>query len=177
MTAKIIVRVALVVVSAAMFQRGLFTQITIAGVQGDVLLLLAIAGGIALGPDRGAIIGFIAGLTFDLFLYSPLGLRALVFCLVGLRRRALPELGHPVLAVAHDGHRVRRQRRRPRRRCRWSAGCSGRATCSPTASRVIVLVISADQRRCCRRSPSVRCGGPGRQPRDHAPYGAVTYGR
>lgn len=83
MTAKVVVRVGLVIVSAAMLQRGLFSQVTIAGVQGDVLLLLAIAGGIALGPDRGAIVGFIAGLTFDLFLYSPLGLRALVFCLVG----------------------------------------------------------------------------------------------
>jgi rod shape-determining protein MreD len=82
-TAKIVVRVGLVIVSAAMLQRGLMTQVTIAGVQGDVLLLLAIAAGIALGPDRGAIVGFIAGLTFDLFLYSPLGLRALVFCLVG----------------------------------------------------------------------------------------------
>lgn len=83
MTAKVVVRVTLVVLSAAILQRGFFAEVSFAGVQGDVLLLLAIAGGIALGPDRGAIIGFISGLIFDLFLYSPLGLRALVFCLVG----------------------------------------------------------------------------------------------
>ncbi len=83
MTAKSVARVALVIISAAVLQRGVFSQVTVAGVQGDILLLLALAAGIALGPERGAIIGFVAGLTFDLFVYSPFGLRALVFCLVG----------------------------------------------------------------------------------------------
>ena len=55
----------------------------IAGVSADLLILLAVVGGLTLGPDRGAIVGFAAGLSYDIFLQSPLGLRALVFCLVG----------------------------------------------------------------------------------------------
>ena len=36
-----------------------------------------------LGPERGAIVGFFAGLTLDLLVQTPLGLSALVYCLVG----------------------------------------------------------------------------------------------
>ena len=38
------------------------------GVQGDLMLLVAIAAGLAAGPDRGATIGFAAGLAYDLML-------------------------------------------------------------------------------------------------------------
>jgi rod shape-determining protein MreD len=47
------------------------------------MLLLAVAGGIIGGPKLGALLGFASGLTLDLFLQTPLGLSALVFCLVG----------------------------------------------------------------------------------------------
>lgn len=80
---KIAFRMGVVVLSAAVLQRGLVSQLPIFGVRGDLLLLLAIIGGLTLGPDRGAIVGFVCGLSMDLFLQSPLGLRALVFCLVG----------------------------------------------------------------------------------------------
>ena len=72
-----------VLFSAAVLQRGLFSQLRIAGVSVDVFLLLAIAGGMMLGPERGAIFGFFAGLTLDLLVQTPLGLSALVYCLVG----------------------------------------------------------------------------------------------
>ena len=58
-------------------------RVHIAGVQPDVMLLLAVAGGIVGGPKLGALLGFASGLTLDLFLQTPLGLSALVFCLVG----------------------------------------------------------------------------------------------
>jgi rod shape-determining protein MreD len=80
---KAVPRIALVLFSAAVLQRGLFSQLRIAGVSVDVLLLLAIAGGMILGPERGAIFGFFAGLTLDLLVQTPLGLSALVYCLVG----------------------------------------------------------------------------------------------
>jgi len=80
---KVIFRVGLIVVSAAVLQRGVFSQLPIAGVRAMILLLLAIAGGMVLGPDRGAVLGFVAGLVFDLLLETPLGLCALVFCLCG----------------------------------------------------------------------------------------------
>src|SRR5690349_10149645 len=54
------------------------------GVIAVPLLLVAIAAGIAGGPDRGAIVGFFAGLVYDLLLpLAPVGLAALCFCLVG----------------------------------------------------------------------------------------------
>ncbi len=80
---KIAFRMGVVVISAAVLQYGLVSQLPIVGVRGDILLLLAIVGGLTLGPDRGAIVGFVSGLSMDLFLQSPLGLRALVFCVIG----------------------------------------------------------------------------------------------
>ncbi len=50
--------------------------------QADLLLLVAIAGGIAAGPDRGAAIGFAAGIAYDLMLQTPFGLSALTYALV-----------------------------------------------------------------------------------------------
>lgn len=53
------------------------------GVTGDVLLLLAIAAGLVSGPERGAVVGFIAGMAMDLVLLTPLGLSALAYLAVG----------------------------------------------------------------------------------------------
>jgi rod shape-determining protein MreD len=80
---KTAARLALVLFTAAVLQRGLFSQIRIAGVSVDVFLLLAVVGGMTVGPDRGAIIGFFSGLTLDLLVQTPLGLSALVYCLAG----------------------------------------------------------------------------------------------
>jgi len=59
------------------------SRLRVAGAAPDVMLLLAIAAGVVGGPQLGALLGFAAGLTLDLFLETPLGLSALVFCLVG----------------------------------------------------------------------------------------------
>jgi rod shape-determining protein MreD len=80
---KTAARLTLVLFTAAVLQRGLFSQIRIAGVSVDVFLLLALVGGMTAGPERGAIIGFFAGLTLDLLVQTPLGLSALVYCLAG----------------------------------------------------------------------------------------------
>jgi rod shape-determining protein MreD len=62
---------------------GVSPHFRVFGVAADVLLLIAIAGGIVAGPERGATIGFFAGLLADCFLQTPFGLSALVFCVVG----------------------------------------------------------------------------------------------
>ena len=49
----------------------------------DVMLLLAVVAGIVGGPRVGALFGFASGFVLDLFLETPMGLSALVFCLVG----------------------------------------------------------------------------------------------
>lgn len=64
-------------------------RIQVEAVHADALLLVAVAGGVAAGPERGALLGFAAGLVADLFLETPLGLSALVFCLVGFTVGAL----------------------------------------------------------------------------------------
>jgi rod shape-determining protein MreD len=80
---KVVLRVALVIFSAAVLYRGLFSQVRIAGVAVYLLLLVAIAAGIAGGPDRGAVVGFFSGIAMDLLLPdSPFGLSALTFCIV-----------------------------------------------------------------------------------------------
>ena len=175
MTTKVVVRVALVIVSAAMLQRGLLTQIPIAGVQGDVMLLLAISGGIALGPDRGAIIGFISGLTFDLFLYSPLGLRALVFCLVGY------------VAGRYQSSVTRSSRGRMMVTVFLASVAStaalsvvgwvmGQSNMLSARLPLIVFVISVMNALLAPLAVGA-LRWAWEQPRDQAPYGAVSYGR
>ena len=58
-------------------------DIRLLGVRPDAPLLVAVVAGLAAGPERGAIIGFFAGVLADLFLPSPFGLSALAYSLVG----------------------------------------------------------------------------------------------
>ena len=76
------VRTSLVLVVALTLQLGVAASVTPLGVQADLLLLVGIAAGIAAGPDRGAAIGFAAGIAYDLMLQTPFGLSALTYALV-----------------------------------------------------------------------------------------------
>lgn len=71
------------IVLVLLIQAVVVSQITVFGATGDIMLLLAISAGIAAGPERGAEVGFAAGLAYDLLLNTPLGLSALVYCIVG----------------------------------------------------------------------------------------------
>jgi rod shape-determining protein MreD len=64
-------------------QKTLLAEMRPADVSIQAMLLLAVAGGIAGGPERGALAGFVMGFLFDLVLTSPLGLHALVYGLAG----------------------------------------------------------------------------------------------
>jgi len=76
-------KVALVIFVAVALQTTVIAPLSIGGARGDVILLVAIAAGLESDAQRGAIIGFAAGLTFDLLLNTPVGLSALTCCLVG----------------------------------------------------------------------------------------------
>ncbi len=80
---KVTARVAFVLLIAAVLERGLFSQLRVGGAAADIMLLMAISAGIVGGADRGAVVGFFAGLFLDLLVQSPLGLYALVYCVVG----------------------------------------------------------------------------------------------
>lgn len=76
------VRTSFVMAIALVFQLGIAPRFEPFGVQGDVMLLVAIAAGLAAGPDRGATIGFLAGIAYDLNRTTPFGLSALTYALV-----------------------------------------------------------------------------------------------
>lgn len=75
-------RISLVLVVALTGQLGVASRLEVFGVQGDLLLLVAVCAGLAAGPDRGATVGFAAGISFDLLLQSPFGLSALTYAIV-----------------------------------------------------------------------------------------------
>ncbi len=82
MDSRIVVRVGLVLLSAAILQRGVFAQFRLGGVAADALLLAALAAAVVVGPDRGAVAGFASGVLVDLQVHTPFGLTALTYCLV-----------------------------------------------------------------------------------------------
>lgn len=76
-------KVVLAVVVALVLQVSLFARFSFEGAQPDVMVLLAIAAGFVAGPEKGAVVGFSAGLAFDVVLATPFGLSAFVYTLVG----------------------------------------------------------------------------------------------
>jgi len=75
-------RVSFLLVVGLTIQVGIGPEVHVLGVQGDLMLLIAIGGGLAAGPDRGAAVGFASGLGYDLLLQTPFGLSALTYALV-----------------------------------------------------------------------------------------------
>ena len=76
-------RLALVVAVALVLHQSLFVTVRFGDAHPQVMLLVAVVGGLLAGAERGALIGFTAGLVADLFVQTPLGLSALTFALVG----------------------------------------------------------------------------------------------
>lgn len=75
-------RVSLLLVVSLTIQLAVAARIEVFGVQGDLMLLVAIMAGLAAGPDRGASMAFATGIAFDLMLQSPFGLSALTYVIV-----------------------------------------------------------------------------------------------
>lgn len=64
-------------------QYSLLDSVQLDGAHPDVMLMTAAAAGYVGGPERGAGVGFVAGLAADLLMPTTFGLSALVGCLVG----------------------------------------------------------------------------------------------
>lgn len=73
----------LIVVVGLVLHTAVLPNIRIAEVRPDLMLLLAALGGLAAGPQIGAVFGFACGVAVDLVLQTPLGLSALTFSLIG----------------------------------------------------------------------------------------------
>jgi rod shape-determining protein MreD len=77
------VRVPLAMVLVLLLQSSLLTEMKLGVVRPDAMVLLPIAAGMLGGSERGAVVGFFAGLMSDLFLQTPMGLSALTYSVVG----------------------------------------------------------------------------------------------
>jgi rod shape-determining protein MreD len=75
-------RISLVLVVSLTLQVTILSDLRLFGVQGDLMLLVALAAGLAAGPERGAAIGFASGLLYDLTLQTPCGLSALTYAVM-----------------------------------------------------------------------------------------------
>jgi len=72
-----------ITVVVVVLQLELFSDLRLFGVMPELPLGLTVAAAWRGGPNRGAVIGFMAGLLYDLYLPTPLALNALAYCLVG----------------------------------------------------------------------------------------------
>lgn len=77
------IRLAFVVVIGVVLQTTLFTHLRIDGVVPDVGLVAVLAVAYSDGAESGAWFGFVAGLSIDVFLTTPLGLSALSYAITG----------------------------------------------------------------------------------------------
>ena len=75
-------RLSVVLLVALTLHQSLFVTLRVYDAHPQVMLLVAVVGGLLAGAERGALIGFAAGLLADLFVQTPLGLSALTFALV-----------------------------------------------------------------------------------------------
>src|ERR1700684_1460887 len=88
-TGRAMLRVALVILVVLMVQQTVMVALRVGGAHPDLLWLLPISAALLDGPETGAIVGFWAGLAFDLVLPTPFGLSALVGCVLGFATGSL----------------------------------------------------------------------------------------
>lgn len=75
--------IAAIVVTAVLLQSTVFAQLRLLGVRPELLFLVTIVLALHEGPNDGAIVGFVCGLSQDLFLDQPKGITALTLTLLG----------------------------------------------------------------------------------------------
>ena len=76
-------KAALVLLTALVLQAAVVSRLDVFGAHGDLLVLVPVTAALTVGPERGAVAGFAAGLAVDLLVTTPFGLTALSYCLVG----------------------------------------------------------------------------------------------
>ena len=76
-----VARIVLLLAVTVLLQVALFPHLRIADRVPDLGLVVAVVVAFDHGPEAGALVGFLAGLGFDVFLETPLGLTALAYAL------------------------------------------------------------------------------------------------
>jgi rod shape-determining protein MreD len=72
-----------VLLTALVLQASVVARLDLFGAHGDLLILVPVAAGLTVGPERGAVAGFVGGIAVDLLVTTPFGLTALAYCMVG----------------------------------------------------------------------------------------------
>ena len=80
--AMILLRLIVVYLLALVLQLTFFSEVRVAGVAPELPALVAILAGLFAGPRHGSMVAFWAGLMWDMYLSTPLGLSAAVFAVV-----------------------------------------------------------------------------------------------
>ena len=75
-------KLGLLLVLTVVLQLAVFIALRIFGVAPELFALVAVLAGFLAGPERGATIAFAAGLMWDLWLPTPLGVAAMAFATV-----------------------------------------------------------------------------------------------
>jgi rod shape-determining protein MreD len=78
-----VARITVMLFVVVVVQHALLDGVRVAGAHPELVFLVPVMAGYAAGPERGATVGFAAGLVADLFLPTTFGLSALVGCLLG----------------------------------------------------------------------------------------------
>jgi rod shape-determining protein MreD len=76
-------RVVLLMVFAGILQTVLISHVSVLGVTADLFLILTIIVAVSRGSLQGAVFGFVVGLIADIVYFQPLGVRSLIYVLVG----------------------------------------------------------------------------------------------
>jgi rod shape-determining protein MreD len=79
----VIGKVVLLLVFAVVLQTVLLSHVSVLGVTADLFLIFTVIVAVTRGSLEGAVFGFFAGLAADIAYYQPLGVRALIYVLVG----------------------------------------------------------------------------------------------
>jgi rod shape-determining protein MreD len=77
------VSIAAIVITALLLQSTVFAQLRLLGVRPELLYLVTIAIALLEGPNEGATVGFVSGLSQDFLMNEPKGLTALTLTLLG----------------------------------------------------------------------------------------------
>lgn len=72
----------LTLVAVCVIQEAAGARLSLAGVQPDLFMILAVAAGLGAAPEAAAVMGFVAGLYQDALSGGPLGLRAFTLTLM-----------------------------------------------------------------------------------------------
>lgn len=75
-------KIGLVLLVTIVVQLSVFVDVRVFGVAPELLALVAVLAGFLAGPERGATVAFAAGLLWDVWLPTPLGVAAMAFATV-----------------------------------------------------------------------------------------------